>query len=103
MKKTISKTEAEKQIEDFFSHIKGKTSKEIKKIQRLAMSYKIKLGERRKTFCKKCLHPYIEPGIRIKNDMITITCENCLSKSRWKFKEDNILTRNDPGEEECEC
>lgn len=103
MKKTLSKTEAEKQIEEFFHHIKEKKPQEIKKMQRLAMSYKIKLGERKKTFCKKCLHPYIEPSIRIKNDRITLTCENCGKVVRWKFTEDNILTKNDIKEEECEC
>jgi RNase P subunit RPR2 len=102
MKKTLSKTEAERQIDEFFHHIKEKTPKEVKKIKRLAMSYKIKLGERKKLFCKYCFNPYIAPGVRIKDDMITITCEDCKKVVRWKFKEDNILTKGE-FEAECEC
>lgn len=86
MKKKISKKEAEKQIEEFFYHISEKKPKEVKKIKKLAMSYNIKLGERRKLFCKGCFHPYIQPSIRIKNDIITTICENCKNKARWKLK-----------------
>ena len=85
MKKSFSKTEAEKQIAEFFNHIKEKTPKDIKKIQRLAMSYKIKLGERRKTFCKKCFFPYNNPKIRIKKNIKSIVCKNCRYISRWKL------------------
>ncbi|MFH1326791.1 MAG: hypothetical protein ABIH59_01535 [archaeon] len=86
MKKKFPKTETQKQINEFFENIKTKDPKEIKKIKRLAMSYNIKLGERRKLFCKKCYKPFIEPSIRIKNDLITITCEHCEHKNRWKIK-----------------
>jgi len=84
--KKLSKTETEKQIIEFFSDIKNKTPKEIKKIKRLAMAHNIKLGEKRKLFCKKCLNPYKEPSIRIKEDILSITCENCNHISRWKIK-----------------
>ena len=43
------------------------------------------LKEKRKLFCKKCLNPYQMPSIRIKNDKLTISCENCEYKSRWKI------------------
>lgn len=84
--KKLSKTEAEKQINEFFLNIKNKTPKQIKKIKRLAMSHNVKLGEHRKMFCKKCFHPYKEPSIRIKNDKISIICDNCNYASRWKIK-----------------
>ena len=61
MKKTISKKEAAKQIGGFFSKIKNETPREIKKIKRLAMAYKIPLKEKKKSFCKKCLNPYKKP------------------------------------------
>lgn len=35
MKKAISKTEAKKQIEEFFENIKNKSPKDIKKIKNL--------------------------------------------------------------------
>ncbi len=101
MKKSLSKKEAEKLIEEFFRHIKEKTPKEVRKIKKLAMSHNIKLGEKRKLFCKECYHPFVEPSIRIKNDFITLTCEKCESKARWKFKDRPILPDRD--EEECEC
>jgi RNase P subunit RPR2 len=83
--KKISKTEAEKQIEEFFSDIESKTPKEIKKIKKLAMSQSIKLGDKRKLFCKKCFNPYISPSIHVKNGFIKIICENCEANSRWKI------------------
>jgi len=86
MKKSISKKDVEKQIESFFLEIKKKTSEDIKKIKRLAMSYKIKLGEKRKLFCKKCLMPYKNPKIRIKNKTKIVICENCGFTARWKIK-----------------
>jgi RNase P subunit RPR2 len=85
MKKKISKIEAIKEIEEFFSEIKDKTPKEIKKIKRLAMRYKIPLKEKRKQFCKKCLSPYINPKVRIKKGIKTVECKNCSYISRYKI------------------
>lgn len=86
MKKSLSKAEVEKQINEFFENVNNKNSKEIKKIKNLAMAYKIKLGEKRKLFCKKCLSPYIETKIRINNNFKTTKCEDCGNISRWKIK-----------------
>lgn len=91
MKKELSKKEAKKEIEEFFSHIKEKTAEEVKKIKRRAMSHNIKLGDKRKLFCKKCLSPYKEPSVRIKNDIITMTCDTCNHKNRWKFEDETDL------------
>lgn len=85
MKKTQSKKEAEKQIEDFFSSLKDKTARDVKKIKRLAMAHNIKLGEKRKFFCKMCLSPHKDASIRIKNDIISINCGGCGYTSRWKI------------------
>ena len=85
MVKKISKTLAMKEIEKFFLDIKNKSPKEIKKIKRLAMSNNIKLKEKRKLFCEKCLIPYENPKTRIKNKIKSITCDNCKSVSRWKI------------------
>jgi len=86
MKTKLSKSEVKKEIEEFFKNIKEKSPKEIKKIKRLAMSQNIKLGEKRKLFCKKCFCAFSFPSIKIKNDFITITCEKCKHKNRWKIK-----------------
>jgi RNase P subunit RPR2 len=87
MKKNISKTEAKEKIENFFKDIKNKDSKEIKKIKRLAMNFKIPLKEKRKLFCKNCLNPYSgKEKVRIKEGMRIVVCENCGRISRWRVK-----------------
>jgi len=86
MKKTISKTEAKQQIEEFFEDIKSKSPEEVQKIKKLAMKYKIPLKDKRKLFCKNCLNPHKNPSIRVKNDLIRINCGECNYTSRWKIK-----------------
>jgi len=86
MKSKISKTEAKKEIEEFFSGVKNKTPKEIAKVKRLAMKYNIPLKEKRKLFCKKCLVAYSDKEkVRIKNNQKIITCSSCNYISRWKL------------------
>jgi len=85
MKKTLSKSEAKKQVEEFFLDIKNKTPKEIKKMKRFAMAYNIPLKEKRKLFCKKCLGPYKTPKIRIRRGIKSVECENCGGVGRWKL------------------
>ena len=43
MKEKLSKTEAKKEIEEFFKDIKNKSTEEVKKIKKLAMKHSIKL------------------------------------------------------------
>ena len=86
MKKSISKSDAEKQIKGFFENIEDKNEQEVKKIKRLAMTYNIPLKEKRKLFCKKCLVPYKTPKIRIRNKIKSIKCGNCGRMSRWRLK-----------------
>jgi RNase P subunit RPR2 len=86
MPKKISRTEAKKQIKEFFLSIKGKTPKEVKKIKKLAMSFNLPLKEKRKTFCKKCLDPYKAKKIRIRNNIKSVACGDCGYVSRWKIK-----------------
>ena len=84
--KKPSRTEAIKQIDDFFSEIRNKNPKQIKKIKNLAMSYNLTLKEKRKLFCEKCLTPYIGSKIRIKKGVKSTTCEKCGFAARWKIK-----------------
>ncbi|MCK5624603.1 hypothetical protein KAI04_02060 [Candidatus Pacearchaeota archaeon] len=86
MKKVISKKEAKEQIKKFFEDLKNKSPKDIKKIKKLAMSYKIPLKENRKLFCKCCLNPHKDPSIRVKKGLIKINCGECDYTSRWKIK-----------------
>jgi len=84
--KKISKSDSERQIKEFFEDIENKSPKEIEKMKKIAMSHNIQLKELRKKFCKKCFKAYQNPRIRIKNYIMSVTCENCGYKNRWKIK-----------------
>ena len=86
MLKKTSKKDAEKQISEFFSNIKDKNPKEVKKIKRLSMKFNLPLKDKRKSFCRKCFIPYKTPKTRIKNKTKSILCENCGYVGRWKIK-----------------
>ena len=77
MKKSLSREEARKKIDNFFRRNELLKSGEIKKIKRLAMKYKIKLGKLRARFCKKCYTDLRSAKIRITNDHKIATCEKC--------------------------
>ena len=85
MKKSVPKSKAREEIEEFFSDIKNKSPKEVKKIKRLAMQYNVPLKEKRKLFCKKCYSPYVKPKVRIKDKIKTVVCKECNHFSRWKI------------------
>lgn len=82
----MPRLETQQQINDFFSDIKNKTSKQVKKIKRLAMKHNIPLRELRKTFCKKCFSVHKNPKIRVKKRVKSIICEKCGYISRWKVR-----------------
>lgn len=88
MVKKISKMEARDKINEFFSHVKHKTPKEVEKIKKLAMSHNIKLGDKRKLFCKKCLNPHGNSSINIKDDYVNIVCDKCGFRNKWKLKKE---------------
>ena len=79
-----SKEEARKEIDEFFSDIKNKTPKEIKKIKKLGMHYNIQLKDKRKKFCKKCNSPKLKT-LNIKKGVKRVKCETCGFISRYKL------------------
>ncbi len=81
MKNTISKTQAQQVIHDFF-HLPSFTQDEVKKIKRLAMKHRIKLGIYRKLFCKHCLSQ-LKGRIKITKTHKTIICEKCRHKNKF--------------------
>lgn len=85
MKTKLSKQETEKKINEIFSQ--NPSSKEIKKIKKLAMSRNIKLGELRKKFCKKCYFLFNSKNseTRVKKGFKIIKCK-CGYISRYKLK-----------------
>ena len=83
MKKLTSKSEAQLLIQEFFK--KDEFSPiEVKKIKRLAMKYKIRLGNYRKEFCKKCLTK-LNGKTRISKSYKSIECKNCGFTNKFKI------------------
>ncbi|MBS3085412.1 hypothetical protein J4225_01885 [Candidatus Pacearchaeota archaeon] len=85
MKIKLNKIETNEYISEFFKNIKTKTSKEIKGVKRLAMRYNIKLGKKRKLFCKKCFSPRLKV-LSIKSKIKRVKCGECGDVGRWKVK-----------------
>ena len=85
MEKKLSRKEAEKLIEDYFSN-KNLDKEKTRKIKRLAMKHNIKLKKYRKRFCKKCYSDTGKVKSRINNGYKTTECVECGFKSRWKIK-----------------
>ena len=84
MKARLIKKEDEEKINDFFKK-DNFDSEEMKKIKKLAMKFNIKLGERRKNFCKKCLSK-LEGKIIIGRERKMVTCKNCGFKNRFRVR-----------------
>tara|TARA_Y100000310_G_C20301321_1_gene631928 strand:- start:12 stop:266 length:255 start_codon:yes stop_codon:yes gene_type:complete len=83
MKTKLSKSEAQEKINSFFKS-KDFTPEQVRKIKRLAMKFNIKLKDKRKNFCKKCLHK-LKGKTRINSPYKTIICDNCNHKNRFKL------------------
>jgi len=83
----LSKSEANNKVEEFFKNIENKTPKDVKKIKRLAANSNIRLREKRKLFCKKCLIPYAgNEKTRISKGIKSVECGNCGYISRYKIE-----------------
>jgi RNase P subunit RPR2 len=86
MKLKISKIELVQEVKKFFSEIKNKSPKEVKKIKKVVMKQNIPLKGNRRLFCKYCLNPFSgNEKIRIKNKIKNVECLNCKKISRWKI------------------
>ncbi len=85
MEKT-TKEEARAKVEEFFTDLRNKSPEQIKKIKKLAMKYNLKLGEKRKGFCKKCYSSLEKAEVRIKNGKKIVKCRNCSQISRWDIR-----------------
>jgi len=102
MKTKLTKKQVEDRINEFFSDIKNKNNfqadffnkkrklvkstcspEEIRKIKRLAMHYKIKLGKKRKLFCRFCYSTKLKVK-KIRKNKKTVECENCGRLMRWR-------------------
>jgi RNase P subunit RPR2 len=87
MGKEMTKAEAMRQIEEFFSR-RDFSSEEMIKIKRLSMKFRIRLGDRRRNFCKKCLSK-LSGKTRITKSYKTVECKNCgcINRSKIDYSE----------------
>jgi RNase P subunit RPR2 len=83
MKTNITKTEAKDKISKFFQ-INEFTPEQLKKIKSLAMKFNIKLGDYRKSFCRKCLNP-LAGKLSISKTHKTIICRHCGYKNKIRI------------------
>jgi len=84
MKIKLSRSEAREKIDSFFEK-KSFTPEEVRKIKRLAMKFKIRLGSGlRRKFCKKCLAK-LKGKTRVSKFFKTVECENCGTKNRFRL------------------
>jgi len=83
MKTKLSKIEANSKISEFFQK-SSFTKEEVRKIRRLAMKYKIKLGKNRQKFCKRCLSQ-LKGKTRITKTHKTIECQECGCKNKFRL------------------
>jgi RNase P subunit RPR2 len=82
MKKELNKTQAREKIEQFFS--KPFTPEQLKKIKRLAMKFNLKLGDKRKLFCKKCLNP-LAGKLSVTKSHKTVECKFCRFRNKVRI------------------
>jgi len=85
MKKQYSKFQVRELINDFFKR-NSFLPKEMKKIKRLAMKYRIPLKPYKIKFCKKCLF-YLKGKIRISRVYKIIICGSCGYRNRFPIKD----------------
>ena len=82
----MNNEEAEKKINDFFKKKEELKQEDVKKVKRLAMKFNIKLGEKRKRFCKKCFADLKGGKIRVTKKFKIVECRKCGFKNRWRIK-----------------
>ncbi len=81
----LTRKEAEIKIRNFFEK-NVIVAKEVEKIKKLAMKYRIRLKEYRKRFCKKCCSDLKQGIVRLNNICKQVTCKKCNSLNRWDLK-----------------
>jgi len=83
MKTAMSKTQVQQKINEFFQK-ESFSQDEMRKIKKLAMKYRIRLGKLKTKFCKNCFSQ-LKGKIRISKKHKTIECEICKTKNKFKI------------------
>ena len=83
--KALSKTDALQKIQEYFSK-DNLDAGQTKKIKKLAMAHRIRLGDYRKRFCKKCYYDLKTGKVSISKEYKKVLCLNCGKRNGWKIK-----------------
>jgi RNase P subunit RPR2 len=83
--KEFTKKEIEDKIRLFFQK-ENLESDEVKKIKKLSMTHRIRLGEYRKRFCKKCFSDLMNGKRKISKEKVIVICKKCNLKNQYKIK-----------------
>ncbi len=83
MKTKLNKTQVKEVIEKFFRN-QDFTPEQLKKVKRIAMKFNIKLGDYRKSFCRKCLNP-LSGKLSITKTHKTIVCRHCGFRNKLRI------------------
>ncbi len=85
--KKLSKKEAQEIVQEFFENQRIEPSR-VKKIKTLAMNHRIRLGEYRKKFCKKCYVDLTLGTVRLNKKHKQVICGVCGTVNKWIIKKD---------------
>jgi len=80
----LSRIGAKEKIDEFFKR-KDFTAEEVRKIKRIAMKFRIRLGDYKKKFCKTCLSK-LEGKIRVSKFYKTVECRGCGCQNRFSVQ-----------------
>lgn len=86
--KKLSKKEAQEIVQEFFDNSQRIEPSQVKKMKTLAMTHRIRLGEYRKKFCKKCYVDLTLGTVKILGKNKKVVCGVCRTINKWIIKKD---------------
>ena len=84
MKTNLSRQQAQEEINNFFKK-ENYSSKEVRKVKKLAMKFNIKLREYKKNYCKKC-YSKLKDKIKLNKYYKNIKCSSCGYENSFKLR-----------------
>ncbi len=84
--KKIGRKEAQEIVEEFFDNSQRMEPSKVKKMKSFAMTHRIRLGEYRKRFCKKCYVDLNLGTVRVGKKSKQVICGVCKTVNKWTLK-----------------
>lgn len=79
----MGKEDVKREADEFFKD--KHDAEEVRKMRITAMGSQVKLGEKRKLFCKRCNSMELKV-LGVKRGIKRVRCTKCDSISRWRVK-----------------